>query len=120
MSHKELAELVIAFVKERRGGVSFVEVERLLSKHIPTEGTKVAFSPDYPNVLWWIGMSDDFAAVMHEVGVSRKVEYRATSMLTYYIDGKVPNLPLVKGKSLKAIKAYKRPHWLPMTLYPAA
>jgi hypothetical protein len=113
LSTDQLAEKVIAFVREKHGGVTFVQLERLLEPHIEIEGHQ-ALMPDgeYPNIIMWGGVSEAFQQVMEAALASGKIVYHPTASLTYMVDGKVPSLPLARS-----LRQYAEPHWIPLAFY---
>jgi hypothetical protein len=74
-----------------RRGVTFVELAELLGDRARGE-----FSIEYeslPNVLLWVGMSDDFVELVNALRATGQVQMDATVPLVYLIDGGIPNLP---------------------------
>lgn len=66
-------------------------------------------SPQNPNVIYWVGMSDAAAEAMEELITSKKIIPKPTSHLTYLHDGRCLDLPIQK-KNYR----YKTPHWMPL------
>ena len=91
-----------------RNHVTFAELSRLVEGF---NGELAICAAGKPNVILWHGVSDAAAAeldALHREGV---FEYRPAGTFVYFIDGAVLKLPLVKSR-----RAYKTPHWLPVTL----
>lgn len=77
-------------------------------------GDRAIFHKYYPNLICWIGLTEEAAnAVMHLLN-SGQIHHKPASILVYLYDGQLLDLPLVKSAS--AARKYKTPHWLPVTL----
>jgi hypothetical protein len=110
----EYAEAVERLVKQR-DCVSMIEVENLLEPYLPIRGY-VAWVLDDPNLILWLGMSEEFMAVLKELNTRKRVFPHPASLLIYMIDGgRIPTLPIAK-KPPKG--GYKTEHWIPICLRP--
>lgn len=66
------------------------------------------------NVIVWSAMTEEGVKAINELLDAKIVRIEPCHVLTYFIDGRVPRLPVVKRA-----QAYKKPHWLPVVLRPA-
>ena len=103
MTVQEAASKIEVLIRERGGGVSFVELSSLLGEE--AEGDNWFGNGDY-NIWWWFGMSDLFVEAL--VSLRPVIEPTATTFLVYAADGAIPRMPLAKRAT-----RYKKPHWLP-------
>lgn len=95
----------------RREYVSYAELSQIDGFR---GGDRAIFHKNYPNLICWIGLTEEAAnAVLHLLN-SRRLHHKPTSIIVYLCDGALLNLPLVKSAS--AAKKYKNPHWFPVTL----
>lgn len=101
-------DAVIDMIRQREG-VTFVEIEKLLSPYMEVNGDYALYSNSYPTLIFWMGISEQYFEVMKQVMSSGKVEGLPTHYLTYYADGKVPTMPLARK-----VMQYKDPHWVPI------
>jgi hypothetical protein len=93
----------------QRSGVSFVEIERLLtSRGVETKGPHALVIDKY-NIALWAGMSERFVAVMDAVQARKNVSLKPTSCLVYLADGGMLRMPLAKRT-----RRYKELHWAPV------
>lgn len=104
-----LAKIVFDFIKET-GGVSLVEVENIFREN------GFDYSGDYMlaipavNIVMWADWNEEAVAIMKEV-IDMGAEFKSTSPLVYYYDGKALNLPIAR-----TAKGYKELHWIPVVL----
>jgi hypothetical protein len=98
---------VLSLVKERGGGVSFVEIEGAFAD---AKGDH-EIALDDRNVVLWQGVSYQLADAVRDAIKMGLVELSPTSPLVYAIDGKLLRLPIAKGA-----RNYKSPRWLPVVL----
>lgn len=106
-------EAMEQYVKDINGGVSFVEVERIIEGDI-TDGNYAVCHGDDKNLILWTTtkkVSDAIILALKE----RRVFLRPTTTLVYYLDGKCLILPVAKRPPKGG---YKKPHWAPVCLYP--
>lgn len=113
MTDPTLEDHVVAFIKERGGGVSFVELEREFPGEF--EGHEHALNlTDCDNVVLWQPVSPAMAGAINSASTNGRIVMKATQPIVYAIDGKMLTLPLAS----KA-RHYKAPRWLPVTFSPA-
>jgi hypothetical protein len=108
------AQVALAYIR-KRDYVSYVELDRVLRPHIPTQGDWAATDPHYPNVVFWAGMSEEWLDVLQELLDAQLVWRDVASRLTYMIDGRTLKFPLVKRLP---DGGYKQPHWAPICFRP--
>lgn len=97
-----------------RDHVSFAELFNLLGDRMKGELTLT--SPANENIVFWMNVSQDFSDALNHLTEGKKtVRLEPASPLVYMLDGRFPELPLVR-----AIRIYRRPHWLPVILRPGA
>ncbi|WP_219413930.1 hypothetical protein [Pseudonocardia nigra] len=101
----------------RNGHVSFPELQRYAESALG-----MTASGDYsleagPNLLLWLGMSQEFVDLIHGIQATRQFDLNPTSLLVYMVDGGVMDLPLAKRPPRTG---YKTPHWAPTVLHPKA
>lgn len=112
MIDTKLEDLVVAFITERGGGVSFVELERAFPDEF--DGQEYAMSlTGYDNLMLWQPISQEMAEALNASVNKGRLEMNATQPIVYAIDGKVFRMPIAK----KAHQ-YKTPHWLPVAFSP--
>jgi hypothetical protein len=104
---KRIKAAILARVRELKSGVSFVELMQAAGED--AGGDYSIGNREFPNILFWAGVSEEFADAMDQLRTERLIEYTLTSPLVYLVDGRTLALPLAKRAH-----AYKSPHWLPM------
>jgi hypothetical protein len=87
-----------------RGSVSFAE----LSQIDGFNGSLVYGALDR-NILVWMDMSPEAIEILERLRKQGRYRLGPTTPLVYFIDGRVPQLPVVKN----AQHTYKKYHWLP-------
>lgn len=113
MTETTLEDRVAAFITERGGGVSFIELEREFPEEF--EGQQSAmYLTDYDNVVLWEPVSLAMTGALNSARDNGRIVMKPTSELVYFLEGKVFNLPVAR----KA-RRYKKPRWLPVTFSPA-
>lgn len=104
------AEDIADFVREKQGGVTFVE---LMMHFGPSATGNHSIGSPALNIWFWCGMSEGFVNALKD-GVQRRLFHgRITTLATYLVDGQVLSLPIARDA-----QRYKRPHWAPTALYP--
>lgn len=99
----KLEEKVVDYIKKVGGGVSFVEISQM------DEGPDKTYSLElYDNLIVWPTLSEEMSKALQNLIATRRVQINPTPILTYFIDGAVPDFPLAKRA-----KSYKAPRWLP-------
>ena len=92
-----------------RPDASFVD----LKECIPEFSGERVLGSVHENLLLWVGVSEVAVSALAELDREAKIQYRIADPLTYVIDGATLSVPRAKHA-----KAYKKPHWLPLTLHP--
>lgn len=112
MTETALEDRVVAFITERGGGVSFVELEREFPEEF--DGQEHAmYLTGYDNILLWQPVSQAMAGALNSASNNGRIVMKATQPIVYAIDGKMLRLPLAS----KA-RHYKTPRWLPVSFSP--
>jgi hypothetical protein len=100
----DLIDRVLGVLKN--DNVSFAELSRLDGfsgdRAILLEDDKMS------NIVLWPSISAEAADVVRAIIAEGEYEVKPTVVMTYVIDGVVPQMPLVKRA-----RHYKEPHWLP-------
>jgi len=109
----QLKEMVYEYVDERQG-VSFVELENLLEDEIEIEGEQWLNSTIDPKINFWMGMSEKFADLIREMLSNEQLYVDPCQPIVYMVDGKVPELEIVKQPPADG---YKSERWLPVAFY---
>lgn len=104
------AQTVIDLIREKNGGVSFVEINRALE----ADGMEVR--GDYAidlglNVMAWGNVTQMYVEVIKRVVESNEVHMQPTQTLVYIVDGEVMRLPIAQNPPAAG---YRKPHWLPV------
>lgn len=110
---EKYVEAIVSLIHTRRT-VSFIEIEKLLSQYMDTEGSIALYHSSYPNILFWANMSQQFFDIMVEVFKTKKVVPTPSNILVYAMDGKILKFPIAK----RAMQ-YKKEHWLPVVFNPS-
>jgi hypothetical protein len=91
--------------------VSYIEITEL-------EGCKGHYSvrpADYPNLLYWVGLSREAINAISELKQEGLIEQELCAPMVYFIDGGHLNLPVA---TRPPPGGYKKPHWVPIVLRP--
>jgi hypothetical protein len=104
-SHPSMKALILKYI-QKRPTATFAN----LDEEIPDfAGDLAMFNPQFPNVIVWPGMSEAAVTALAELMREGKIVMESANQLSYFIDGKRPNMPIALG-----FKAYKAPRWLPV------
>lgn len=107
-----MAGKILELVTARRT-VSFAEMEDMIpgfgggDQQISFNGKRSS------NVVLWFGLTMEACDALEELREQHKIHPIATSALTYLIDGKHVKMPVAR-----ALRHYKKPHWLPVVFNP--
>jgi hypothetical protein len=110
----EMAEIIYALVKTRRH-VSFAELDQMVpgfKKEPDGKPTCLVFS-ELPQLVIWVGLSEEALNALDELWKSKKVFLNQCSWMVYMVDGRMLNLPIPKRKPRKGLK---KDYWLPCVL----
>jgi hypothetical protein len=108
-----LTQTLLAYVR-RYPGASYVNLQREAEQAgFDVHGDMVLAHEQYPTILSWAGMSDQFADAMLSLIHGRLVKERPTCLLVYLVDGGMLRCPLAKQ-----LRAYKTHHWCPVVFDP--
>jgi hypothetical protein len=109
-----LKERILNLIRER-DNVTFAELSRLDGFKHAVKGKGFCVSVEnYPNIIYWLGMSEEAVDALCELREEKKIQHVPTTPITYLIDGETLRLPLAKQA-----RQYKDLHWLPVVLRPA-
>jgi len=98
---------IMQYILDQKGHVSFAE----LSNHIVGFDGDGEIYQESANIVFWSGISWDGYQALKELLDEDKILVHPCDSIVYFIDGLVPNLPV-----LKQARKYKKPHWLPVTI----
>lgn len=101
-------ESLLAFIKERKGGVSFAEIMR----DFDVEG-EYCLERTGKNLIYWAGLSESFVKMFVKLMQEKKIYIQTTKFLVYLIDGQTLTFPIARRW---VNRTYKKPHWLPVTI----
>ncbi|MBF4514149.1 hypothetical protein ITJ66_16810 [Plantibacter sp. VKM Ac-2885] len=97
-----------------QGGVSIVEIARMLDEQgIPSKGDLRLHWP-YEPVVIWDGASEGLLDVLRQLIADERIELNNTQPLVYIIDGAALTLPMADIKSVERKHPYKTARWLPV------
>jgi hypothetical protein len=106
-------EIILNYIIKMKGRVSFVEVERELTKNnINPNGDYYIPFKQYKNVYIWVNMSEGFSKSIISLLKDYKICLKECLEIIYITDGKMIDLPIARGKE----RDYKKEHWLPMVI----
>lgn len=111
MPRKMLKDKILELV-EARQYVTYAEFERFFPEHKEDPPLSRLVHGSVKNIIYWIGMDQEFADAVAELTVEKLIFMHPTPPLTYLIDGAGLALPLVKRPPKNG---YEKPHWLPVT-----
>lgn len=110
MKQELTTDNLVAFVKKKCGGVTFVEIK---GQFEDTEGD--FYTQLRPNIVPWYGMSETLIACITEAVQSDLIHMKPCSPFVYAFDGEGLRFPIAK-KLPKT--GYKKLHWLPVVFNP--
>lgn len=96
-------------INAKKTGISFVELTQAVGEDAKGDFTTGNGDLDPLNICMWLGVSREFNAALKAIQVEGVIEFKSASVLTYMIDGQLPNVPLARG-----MRKYKTLHWLPV------
>jgi len=109
MKTKTIEHELYNFIREH-DATSFVELESLFKRiGYDYQGEREIGIKSLGNVVLWSGWSADAVKIFDNVMKLPDVGIMTVSPLIYFMDGAVPQLPVVKRD-----QSYKHPHWLPI------
>ena len=95
MTDTTLEDRVVAFITERGGGVSFVELEREFPEEF--EGQEHALNlTDYDNIMLWQPVSLAMAGALNTASTNGRIVIESAPQIVYLVDGKVPMMPIAR------------------------
>jgi hypothetical protein len=109
-----LREIIVNEVTSyhRAGGASFVELEQAFDM------VSAEYRGDYAlqngPIVYWTGWSTEAIDALNDAVQAGEVHLASAPLLIYMVDGKMLDLPIVKGAY-----RYKRDHWLPTVVRPS-
>ena len=102
----DLQQRILDFIKEKNGGVSFVELSRIDG----VKGDYAMHLGKYENIILWNELSKEAIVCLTELVKIKKIKPKNTQLLVYAVDGMTLRLPLAKR-----VMHYKKPRWMPVT-----
>ena len=96
-----------ALLAWRGDGLTFVELMRWLPY---LKGDRTLHIPGNSSLVLWIGVTEGCISAIGDMQVAGKIELKPTGPLTYVLDGHRSRLPVASKR-----RAYKQPHWFPVT-----
>lgn len=113
MTDSTLEDRVVAFIAERGGGVSFVELEREFPEEF--DGQEPAMSlADYENIMLWQPVSPAMVGALDSACTDGRIVMKPAPQIVYLVDGTFPRIPIARK-----LRHYRTPRWLPVTFSPA-
>ena len=113
-SGEDLGELIISYMKENSfTAVSFIDIEELFAEvgyDYRADDHDCIRLAAFDNVYLWLGWNSDAQDAITYM-MDNGYHVRGVQPYEYIMQGKVPNLPLIK-----TIKPYKKPHWFPVLI----
>lgn len=109
-SNDDLKEIVFDYVDEK-GGVTFVELEQVLSDYMEVEGDYQYAMEEDPNIIFWAGCSEQFVTIIQDLVSNERIFMNSTPQWVYMVDGKGLTLDLAKQPPSDG---YKSERWLPV------
>ena len=110
MTSDEMSIIIFEFVKNRRGSVSFAEIDYLFETYGFDYKGDFLNGTNTDNVFVWGGWNED-ACNAWKKAYKMGLHLDPCSELVYFFDGKSLNLPIVRK-----VTNYKKPHWLPCVI----
>lgn len=108
MKKEEMKKKVLEYIN-KNDQVSYTELEWLFEQNgFNYRGNLDALSGICEHVVIWTGWNQEAYGIMTELLFEGKVHREPVDVLTYLIDGKTLQLPLVKRGT-----QYKTDHWIP-------
>jgi hypothetical protein len=94
-------------------GLTFAQIDQKLGKRFALQGGWAIEYRKCTHILLWVDMSEAYFRAYRELMSEKAIYVCNTNPLTYYIDGKAPNLPVAENWNTD----YKHDHWMPMAIY---
>jgi hypothetical protein len=98
---------LLAYIREHKSGLSFINLKDAASED--AEGPYDLSHARFRNIVYWAYLSLEFTEAITQLEREEVIEYVPTLPLVYMVDGRVLSLPIAKR-----VRAYKKPHWLPV------
>lgn len=113
MDRKELKEKIYNFIVEHKE-VAFTELEKFFEEiGIDYEGNNAIRLNDKLPIYAWFNWKSELNQILLELDEEGKTTFYPTTPFIYFIDGKVPDFPIVTSKTGRHIK---KDHWLPVVI----
>lgn len=105
-----VAASIVARIRQQ-GSATLADIKQWISETgIPAKGSAALCNKDDPNIIFWVGFSQEALAVVYAILDTAGVEQRPISRLAAFAAGPMLNMPMV-NRPPKA--GYTEPHWLP-------
>lgn len=108
METEEAITKIKKLVKEKDGGISFVEIEMEFGNDAKGE---YGYNLDGKNIVLWDSLSKELLEAIKFCTTKDIIEMKPCMPVIYSIDGKVLDLPLAKRIPKNG---YKKTRWLPV------
>ena len=96
MTGTALEDRVVAFIAERGGGVSFVELEREFPGEF--EGHEQALHlADCDTIVLWQPVSRAMTGALYSASTSGRIAMKPAPQIVYLVDGKILGTPLARN-----------------------
>jgi len=105
-----LSKQIIKYIDEN-DYVTFIELQNYMQEFAETKGDWSLEKGK--NLILWAGMSEEFVNCLTSLIDNEIFLYYPAPIFIYLVDGGMLNFPVAKN-----VKAYKKPHWLPVYLRP--
>lgn len=113
VNEMNIASEILKYIEEN-AGTSFVEIERIFEKHnFDYKGELSLMSERYNNLVFWKGWNQNAVDILNKIIDTEMIIRRPTQVLTYYIDGKVLDMPVAQHYMHRSTV-----NWFPITFSP--
>ena len=100
-----MADRILALIRRKRGGVSFVELDREIEGFTGGDNALLLSDPRCSNILLWGNVTEEGCNAINELSVSKLISFKPSSLLVYLVDGKASQLPIARR-----VRHYKHLH----------
>ena len=109
MRKEDIKQLLVDYIKHMRD-VTYANIEEFFEDHgFEYKGDRGSRSAVCRHVIFWEGWNNEAFDMISELMSEGKIHCSSTNVITYLIDGKGLDLPIVKTN-----RDYTTDHWLPV------